>query len=172
MSRNAYSFPQWGGDEEDSIVWKKNEEYDKDSNFNDMDAFVPNNNEFEHLDPQFTDQVLMIKHSLYEQSILKPKEDTPEAQRMDLMELYEAYINMFYTLTKQAEKNKKIPLTAISFFPSTAIEPIRSVLGWISAFFLKNSPRETIPYSHYIDVHLHTNPYFQDDLFISNNNRK
>jgi hypothetical protein len=167
----SYSFTQMGGDEE--IVWKKNEPYDKDSEYDDTtSSFIPNNKEFEGLDPRFKEQVLDIKHSLYEQSILKPQEDTAEAQRIDLMELYETYIKMLYAILKQSQKNKPISSTAISLFPGDTISPIRALVSWISSFYSKNTPRETIPYSHYIDVHLHTNPYYQDDLFISNKNRK
>jgi hypothetical protein len=160
-----------GGDEQ--IVWKKNEPYDGESEYDDAPvSFIPNNKEFEGLDPKFKEQVLDTKHVLYEQSILRPQEDTPEAQRIDLMELYETYINMLYTLIKQTQRNKPISSTAISLFPAEAIPPVRALLSWVSSFFSKNTPRETIPYSHYIDVHLHTNPYYQDDLFISNKNRK
>lgn len=165
-------FSQWGGSEE--LIWKKNEpkedseeDYDRDN-----EPFLPNNAEFQNIDPEFKAKLLETKHRIYEESVLKPNNESEEAQDLQLIDLYETYIKMFYLLAKESEKNKPISSTSLSLFPVSVITPIRELLSWISSFFLKNTPRETIPYSHYIELHLHTNPYFQDDLFISDKNRK
>lgn len=165
-------YTQWGGD--DDIIWKKNEpSSERDENYDiENESFLPNNNEFEAIDPEFKNKLLETKHQIYEESILKPDENDSQSQDTQLMDLYETYIKMFYLLTKCSEKNKPISRSSLLLFPASVIPHVQATLNWISVFFSKNTPRETLPYSHYMEVHLHTNPFFQDDLFINNKNRK
>lgn len=172
LFKDQDTYSQWGGSE--GVVWKKNEtpdEYD-DEYTEDTIPFIPNNKEFVAIQPEFKESLLNAKHKLYEESVLKPDENSTASQNIDLMELYETYLKMFYLLAEQAKNNKPISSVSLALFPSSTISLIKDILKWISKFYSSNTPRETLPYSHYLDFYLHTNPFFQDDLFIDNKNRK
>lgn len=164
-------YTQWGGDR---ITWKMNESNgEKEEDYDiENEPFLPNNEEFEGIDPVFKNKLLEVKHRLYEESVLKPDENDSQSQDIQLMDLYETYIKMLYLLTKKSKKNKPIARASLLLFPASVIPLIQDMLNWISDFFSKNTPRETLPFTHYMEMHLHTNPFFQDDLFISNKNRK
>lgn len=172
LFKDQDSYVQWGGNEQ--IIWKKNEtsEDTEDDLTTDNDPFVPNNNEFKDIDPQFKNKLLDAKHLLYEKTVLKPDENDKKSQDINLLDVYDVYIKMFYVLAQKAENNKPISTKSLSLFPSEVIPYIKDTLQWIAVFFSKNTGRETLPYSHLIEMHLHTNPFFQDDLFINNKNRK
>lgn len=172
LFKDEDSYVQWGGSDE--IIWKKNESTENTEEDYDIEngSFVANNKEFEDINPEFKKKLLDTKHRLYEESILKPDENSTQSQDIQLVDLYETYMKMFYLLTKQAEKNKPISTRSLSLFPVSVVPYVKDVLIWVAVFFSKNTPRETLPYSHYMELYLHTNPFFQDDLFINNKNRK
>lgn len=173
MFRHTHEI-QWGGDSEEpdqTLVWPSNEEEDAEESNSEPHPLI-SNQPYEDLHPEFTSQLLHVKHLIYQETVLKPEEDTMKAQDNTLLDLYQGYLQLFHQFTKKAEKNGVISNASLMLFPAPVVEPLRVFLLWVVRFFLKNTPRETIPYSHYMDTHLRTHPFFQDDLFIRNQNRK
>jgi hypothetical protein len=154
---------QWGGiykeeDEADNVFANVEEEEEDEAG---EEGFTPNNNDFEEIRPDFKKSFLDAKHALYTESVLKPDEDSDAAQDNQLLELYETYIKMFYTLCKDAKAGRNISRVSISLFPKKAVDSIVNTLTWVTTFYKNNSPKTTIPYSHFIDHHLYTNIYTQ-----------
>lgn len=159
---------QWGGlfkgeegDDEPDIFTNVNteDEYENEEQYE--KEFTPNNEDFEEIDTEFKKTFLDAKHKLYMNSVLKPHEDNANAQDVNLLELYETYLKMFYQLCEDAKAGRKIPRISISLFPKSSIDSIVKGLNWITHFYSNNSPRTTIPYSHFIYHHLYTNIYDQ-----------
>lgn len=102
------------------------------------------------IDENFKNDVLNIKHIIYENTILSPELGTTAAQSLQTLQDYLTNINQVYILSLNAQKgivNEK----DINKFPVNVREPLKRLLNWLSNYFRKNRIPDTIPYEDYIN---------------------
>lgn len=102
------------------------------------------------IDENFKNDVLNIKHIIYENTILSPELGTTAAQSLQTLQDYLTNINQVYILSLNAQKgivNEK----DINKFPVKVREPLKRLLNWLSNYFRKNRIPDTIPYEDYIN---------------------
>jgi hypothetical protein len=112
------------------------------------------------IDEQFRDDVLNIKHKLYEKLINEPTDSEENLKN------YTSKLNTLYVMTLGAQSNGPLPSPeALNQFPPELREQISGVLAWISDYFKKNAPPDTIPYIDYIKKSLHDYQFIQHNSF-------
>lgn len=116
------------------------------------------------IDQQFRENVLSVKHNLYDSTVLKPKLGTPQAQSADVLQDYLTQLNRVYILCIKAQKGK-VELNKLNRFPNEVRVPLTMVLNWLSDFFRKNRVPDTIPYADYIRKNFQEFQFVQDNSF-------
>ncbi len=116
------------------------------------------------IDKQFRENVLSVKHNLYDNTVLKPKLGTPQAQSSEVIEDYLKKLNHVYVLCLNAQKGK-VELNKLNRFPNEVRVPLTMVLNWLSDFFRKNRVPDTIPYADYIRKNFKEFQFVQDNSF-------
>ena len=144
-----------------SIEWPNNEESDDDNN--DDDEIIQNEEVPIDIDENFKNNVVNLKHELYENTVLSPKLNTDEAQSMDPLEKYLENINNVYILSINAQKGKIN--NNLNNFPKDTRELISNLLIWIAKYFKKNEVVDTIPYKRYIEQSFKEYPFVQKNSF-------
>lgn len=137
---NSYIF---GGQD----IWESDDEYE-------INEISPPD-----IDEHFRDNMLNIKHKLYEK-IINESEDSENN-----LKKYISKLNKLYIMSIEAQTNKKILQQNLSEFPSELKEQIQSILTWISDYFSKNNIPDTIPYTDYIKKSLHDYQFIQHNSF-------
>lgn len=117
------------------------------------------------IDKEFRDNVLKVKHSLYDTIVLSPELGTGEAQDKRVLDEYLDKLNKVYVLSLRAENGKNASENIIRIFPESSREAIRYTLNWIVDFFNKNHISATIPYSDYIRKSFHDYQFVQNNSF-------
>ena len=140
---------------------------DNDSDYeNEMDEeIIKNDNPLPEISKEFRDNVLNVKHSLYNNIVLSPKLGTEDAQNNEVLQDYLEKINKVYILSLSAENGKKIPEEALLVFPEDSRKLIRDTLNWIVNFFKNNHISDTIPYSDHIRKSFHDYQFVQNNSF-------
>jgi len=105
------------------------------------------------INQQFMDNILDVKHKLYDAIVFAPELGTDAAQSDIVLKEYLSKINSVYVMSVNAQNGKKIVGNKINNFPPETREAIARTLDWISVFFSKNTPADTIPYSDFIRKH-------------------
>ena len=113
------------------------------------------------IDKQFKDNVLQVKHSLYENIVLAPTLETPAAQDNMVLDHYVDQVNKVYLLSLNAQKRLKIKDASLNEFPAASRDIIRQTLQWITNFFANNTIAKTVPYEDFIHSRLHVYPFVQ-----------
>ena len=90
------------------------------------------------LNPEFRENVLKVKHSLYNNIVLSPDLGTNGAQDNKVLQDYLEKLNKIYIMSITSENGKKIPENALIIFPEESRNVIRTTLDWILDFFQKN----------------------------------
>ncbi len=116
------------------------------------------------IDKQFRENVLSVKHNLYDGTVLKPKLGTPQAQSGEVLQDYLKKLNHVYVLCLNAQKGK-VELNKLNRFPNEVRVPLTMVLNWLSDFFRKNRVPDTIPYEDYIRKNFKEYQFVQDNSF-------
>ncbi len=116
------------------------------------------------IDKQFRENVLSVKHNLYDSTVLKPKLGTPQAQSGEVLQDYLKKLNHVYVLCLNAQKGK-VELNKLNRFPNEVRVPLTMVLNWVSDFFRKNRVPDTIPYADYIRKNFKEFQFVQDNSF-------
>lgn len=116
------------------------------------------------IDNKFRDNVINVKHRLYEKLINEPEDNE------DNLKNYITQLNTFYVLAIGAQSNdNKLSLQStpqtLEQFPPELREQIREILDWISDYFSKNTIPDTIPYTDYIKKSLHDYQFLQHNSF-------
>jgi hypothetical protein len=113
---------------------------------------------------QFRNNVLNVKHMLYDSTILKPELGTSEAQSNNLLAEYLRNINQVYILSLNAQKgivNDK----DLNQFPEKVRVPLKQILVYLADYFKKNRVPDTIPYEDYIRKSFKEYQFVQDNSF-------
>ena len=100
------------------------------------------------IDENFKNNIVNLKHEIYENTVLSPELNTNEAQSIDPLEKYLENINNVYILSVNAQ-NGKIN-NNLDKFPKETRELISNLLIWIADYFKKNQVADTIPYKLFI----------------------
>jgi hypothetical protein len=136
-----------------------NEEYEEDD-----DEIIQNEESPIDIDENFKNNVVNIKHELYENTVLSPELNTDEAQSINQLEKYLENINNVYILSVNAQ-NGKIDKNKLDQFPKETRELISNLLIWIADYFKKNQVADTIPYESYIQKSFKEYPFVQKNSF-------
>jgi hypothetical protein len=138
---------------------------DSEDEYEEENMIVKNNNPLPELNKEFRDNVLNVKHSLYDHIVLSPDLGTTGAQDNGVLKDYLDKLNTVYIMSIKAQNGKSIPEEALSVFPESSREAIHVTLRWITDFFNKNHISATIPYSDYIRKSLHDYQFVQNNSF-------
>lgn len=118
------------------------------------------------INKEFKDNILKIKHTLYDKTVLAPELGTKEAQSNKVLQDYLNNLNSLYVMAINAQTGKILGnQQTIQNFPPETQEIITSTLKWIADFFSKNTVSDTIPYSDFLRNILHVYPFIQDNSF-------
>ena len=139
---------------------------DTDSEYED-DEYQQNEAPIPPLNKEFTDNILRVKHSLYENTVLAPELGSSNIQDNDIIQDYLKHLNDVYLLAIVAQ-NGRINIShnkeKLNKFPPATRDIILNTLEMIEDFFSKNTP-DTIPYSDFIRKSLHEYQFIQDNSF-------
>jgi anthranilate/para-aminobenzoate synthase component II len=111
------------------------------------------------IDEKLRNDILNIKHTLYHSLINQPDD------KEDNLKDYMSKLNKLYVMSIQAQSNKEVSDADISQFPPELRAQIGGVMAWISDYFKKNTPPDTIPYTDYIKKSLHDYQFIQHNTF-------
>lgn len=118
------------------------------------------------IDQKFIDNILEVKHKLYENTVLAPELGSEKIQNNGILQDYLNNLNSVYVMAINAQNGRILGNDKrINNFPPDAQEAITRTLKWIEDFFSKNTAPDTIPYSDFIRNTLHTYPFVQDKSF-------
>jgi hypothetical protein len=117
------------------------------------------------VDSQFKNNVLEVKHSLYDNIVLSPELGTRQAQSKTVLQEYLDKINKVYVLSLNAQSGQ-IDEAQLDKFPAASREQIKQLLLWIRDYFSKkNSVPDTIPYTDFIRNSFHEYQFVQNNSF-------
>ena len=146
---------EWPNNEE---LNELNQEYEEDD-----DQIIQNEESPMDIDENFKNNIVNLKHEIYENTVLSPELNTNEAQSIDPLEKYLENINNVYILSVNAQ-NGKIN-NNLDKFPKETRELISNLLIWIADYFKKNQVADTIPYESYIQKSFKEYPFVQKNSF-------
>jgi hypothetical protein len=146
---------EWPNNEE---LNELNQEYEEDD-----DQIIQNEESPMDIDENFKNNIVNLKHEIYENTVLSPELNTNEAQSIDPLEKYLENINNVYILSVNAQ-NGKIN-NNLDKFPKEIRELIGNLLIWIADYFKKNQVADTIPYESYIQKSFKEYPFVQKNSF-------
>lgn len=142
---------KWQPDESD-------EEYEEDEEYQQNEVLPP------EVDENFRNNVLNVKHMIYDSTILKPELGTSQAQSNRLLEDYLKNINHVYILSLNAQKGI-VNESDLNQFPEKVRGPLKQVLTYLADYFKKNRVPDTIPYEDYIRKSFKEYQFVQDNSF-------
>jgi hypothetical protein len=136
-------------------------ETDSDDDYN--DEIIQNDVSPPDIDSEFRNNILNIKHEIYENTILKPELNTEEAQSEELLNKYIENLNNIYILCLNAQKGNVS--NDLDKFPKEIRYSISVLLSGLADFFKKNQVVDTIPYASYIQKSFKEYPFIQTNSF-------
>ena len=107
-------------------MWK--DDSDSEEEYNEEFNIPPND-----IDSDFVNDLLNIKHELYEEIVLTPKLGTSDAQNNNLLNIYLERIRAFYLLSKDAQNglnsqnNAKNINNALVYFSKESQQRIKKI---------------------------------------------
>jgi hypothetical protein len=118
------------------------------------------------INQEFIDNILEVKHKLYDNIVLSPELGTSKAQSNEVLQEYLNKLNDMYVIAVNAQ-NGAVSITEIQLnkFPPEARDAIKNTLRWIADYFSKNQIPDTIPYSDFIRKSFHEYQFVQDNSF-------
>lgn len=141
-------------------MWSNNEESDDDNYDNDD---IINEEPPMDIDENFKKNIVNLKRTLYENTVLSPELGTSEAQTTEVLNEYLNHVNNVYNLSINAQ-NGKIN-NNLNKFPKETRELISNLLIWIADYFKKNEVVDTIPYVSFIYKSFKEYPFVQTNSF-------
>ncbi len=141
-------------------MWKRDEsddEYDDEEHQQNEEVPVG-------IDEKFKNDVLNVKHKLYENIVLSPELGTEKAQNLETVQEYLKNINNVYILCLNAQKGI-INDEELNKFPVNVRDSLKRVLNWLNDYFRKNQIPDTIPYDDFINKSFKEYQFVQDNSF-------
>ncbi len=145
-------------------LWNKDMAEDSDEEYYEGDEYVPNEVTPPEIDNEFRNNILGIKHNLYENTVLSPELGTDKAQSLQALQEYLKNINQVYILSLNAQKGQ-VNEAELSKFPENIRVQIKTLLNWLTDYFSKNRVPDTIPYEDYIRKSFREYQFVQDNSF-------
>ena len=139
------------------------EDVDSDEEEDNADA-MPHREEtpVPEVNEEFRKEVMSLKHSLYDNTVLAPELGTANAQSNKPLDDYVKKINKIYRLSLGAQRGLVAKEKTLDEFPVATRDNIRWVLRWIADFFPKNNVVKTIPYEDFLRNSFHVYPFNQN----------
>lgn len=141
---------------------KIEEEIDTDMEEEEED--IRNEEPLHPIESEFKNLVLLIKKKLYKNIIFGPTLHTKEAQDNKLLVIYLKKLTSLHLLCNRIQYN---PLsdaeinTILKEYPAETRPIIKRLIHWITTFFNKNNVVDILPYTDYLETHLHRHPLLQ-----------
>ena len=115
------------------------------------------------INKEFSDNILNVKHSLYDNIVLAPSLGTKKAQSNNILQDYLDKLNDVYVLSTNAQRGNTSNFDdTLKRFPEGSREVIQRTLNYITTYFKQNPIEDTIPYSDYIRKSFHEYQFIQD----------
>ena len=141
--------------------WDNDDDADEYNEYN--EDYIPNETPPPAIDTEFSDNILKVKHSLYDNIVLAPSLGTKKAQSNDILQDYLNKLNDVYILSINAQRGNNSNLdNALKRFPDGSREAIQKTLNYITTYFKKTPVEDTIPLSDYIRKSFHEYQFVQD----------
>ena len=141
-----------------------NENVNENENMNIEDHWIhdeydseEDNTPIPNLHPIFVDNILNIKHKLYDYAVLRPKLKTKEAQDKRILKIYIRFLQKLHKTCVQAQFGSADQTKA-------SRRCVRS--QGCQVFFKKNSVADTVPYEFHLKQSLIRFPFIQNNSFI------
>lgn len=141
-------------------MWKRDE---SDDEYED-EEYQQNEEVPVDIDEKFKNDVLNVKHKLYENIVLSPELGTEKAQNLETLQEYLKNINNVYILCLNAQKGI-INDEELNKFPVNVRDSLKRVLNWLNDYFRKNQIPDTIPYDDFINKSFREYQFVQDNSF-------
>ena len=155
---------------ENGMNENENENVNENENMNIEDHWIhdeydseEDNTPIPNLHPIFVDNILNIKHKLYDYAVLRPKLKTKEAQDKRILKIYIRFLQKLHKTCVQAQFGK---IYMLGEFPEHIRSMILNLINWIQVFFKKNSVADTVPYEFHLKQSLIRFPFIQNNSFI------
>jgi hypothetical protein len=138
---------------------------DSDSEYD--DGYTQNEVPPPSIDNNFVENVLKVKHGLYDNIVLSPELGTAEVHNSNVLQDYLNKIHHVYILSINAQNGIRYSDNDkdLSIFPEATRNTIRQTLTWITDFFSKNKIPDTIPYTDFIRKSFHEYQFVQNNSF-------
>lgn len=117
------------------------------------------------MDQGFVNNVVQVKHSLYENTVLSPELGTNDAQDDKVLQDYLNQLNRVYVMSIQAQNGKTFSKESLRMFPKETQDVLYQTLTWIADFFGRNQLSKTIPYADYLRKSFHDYQFVQKKSF-------
>lgn len=144
--------------EEINNKWESDDE-------DEFEDYYENEKEPLDIDDNFKNNILNVKHSLYDNIVLAPQLGTSKAQSNEVLQEYLNRLNDVYIMSVNAQNGLNVNENMLSIFPEQSRDAIKTSLNWIVDYFKKNRIPDTIPYSDYIKKSFHDYQFIQKDYF-------
>ena len=144
-------------------MWSNNDEYGDDDDGDGDGDIILNEEPPMGMNENFKNNVLNLKHTLYENTVLSPELGTSKTQTTEVLNEYLNHINNINILCLDAQ-NGKIN-NNLNKFPKETRELISNLLIWIADYFKRNEVVDTIPYASYIKKSFKEYPFVQTNSF-------
>jgi hypothetical protein len=141
-----------------SVLLGKTDMWETDSDDNDSE-YEQNDTPPPDIDNDFRNNMLNIKHKLYEKLVNEPEDSDVNLNN------YMKKLNILYVMAINAQSDKMSPRDALNQFPPELQQQIGDILVWIQDYFKKNEPCDTIQYEDYIRKSLHDYQFIQHNSF-------
>lgn len=131
------------------------------------DESIENNNPPKGVDITFAKDLIFLKHKLYRQIIYLPDEKTDDAQSVKLVFKYNSIIQKIYGLFNDIKKglntknNSDHINKSLKGVSKNNKKRVIKILDWIDNFYHNNDISMIIPYTSFIESHLHFHPFSQ-----------
>jgi hypothetical protein len=110
------------------------------------------------LDDAFLQKTKDLKWAVYENTVLKPEESTPEAQQNELLRVYQKMLMRAHRLLGIAQ-GRSIRPQEYDAFPPEVRPLLRELCEWLSAFSSGKPLSMIIPYTSYLQQSLTVYPF-------------
>ena len=124
----------------------------------DQEEEVDDNTPLPGLDDAFLQKTRDLKWAIYENTILTPEENTPEAQQNELLRVYQKRLMRAYRLIQIAQ-GRSIRPQEYDSFPSEIQPFLRSLCEWLTTFSSGKPLSTMIPYTSYLQQSLTVYPF-------------
>jgi hypothetical protein len=139
--------------------WQHNESDDEYE-----EEYIQNEVSPPEIDINFRNNVLNVKHLIYDNTVLRPELGTSKVQSNKLLAEYLKNINHVYILTLNAQKGI-VRDVDLNKFPERIRIPLKQILVYLADYFKKNRIPDTIPYEDYIRKSFKEYQFVQDNSF-------